>query len=185
MIYQQIQYVRDRDTGYDRENLMMVWTTHDIETNFNPSYPFNYRFADLEFEKKFSTINLISRLSFIFAALAIIITCLGLFGLAAFTAEQRTKEIGIRKVMGATVSGLVLLITKDFSRMVVIAFTISAPLAWWALNIFLERYPYRISIPWWVLPLAGFMALMLTLVIVSTQALRAATSNPANSLRSE
>ena len=87
--------------------------------------------------------------------------------------------------MGATVSGLVLLITKDFSRMVVIAFTISAPLAWWALNIFLERYPYRISIPWWVLPLAGFMALMLTLVIVSTQALRAATSNPANSLRSE
>lgn len=156
-----------------------------VMKKLNPFYPFQYRFADVEFNKKFSTINLISRLSGIFAGLAIIITCLGLFGLAAFTAEQRTKEIGIRKVMGATVSSLVLLITKDFSRLVLIAFCISAPLAWWAMNSFLERYPYHVGVTWWVLPLAGLFAMILTMVIVSTQALRAATSNPSNSLRNE
>jgi putative ABC transport system permease protein len=159
-----------------------------VETIFKkigPSYPFEYRFADVAFDKKFSTISLISRLATLFAFLAIFITCLGLFGLAAFTAEQRTKEIGIRKVMGATVSNLVLLITKDFSRLVILSFVISAPLAWWAMNNFLERYPYRIAIAWWILPLAGLIALLLTLLIVSSQALRAARNNPSQSLRSE
>ena len=125
----------------------------------NPTYPFEFRFADTDFEKKFSTINLISRLATIFATLAIIITCLGLFGLAAFTAEQRTKEVGIRKVMGASVSSLVLLLSKDFSRLVIFSFLISAPLAWWFLNNFLERYPYRISIMWWMLPAVGLLRL--------------------------
>lgn len=159
-----------------------------VETVFKkigPAYPFEYRFADVDFEKKFSTISLISRLATIFALLAILITCLGLFGLAAFTAEQRTKEIGIRKVMGATVTNLVLLITKDFSRLVILSFIISAPLAWWAMNNFLERYPYRIAIAWWILPLAGIVALALALLIVSTQALKAARNNPSRSLRSE
>ncbi len=156
-----------------------------VMKKFNPSYPFSYRFADIEFDKKFSTINLISRLSGIFAALAIIITCLGLFGLASFTAEQRTKEIGIRKVMGATVSGLVLLISKEFTKLVLVAFLIAAPLAWWSLSAFLERYPYRVEIYWWVLPAAGIVALVFALLIVGTQALRAATSNPTKSLRSE
>ena len=151
----------------------------------NPNYPFEYRFADKDFEWKFSDINLISRLATIFASLAILITCLGLFGLAAFTAEQRTKEVGIRKVMGASVSNLVFLISKDFSRLVIFGFLISAPIAWWFLNNFLERYPYRISIAWWMLPLAGLSALVLALIIVSTQALKAAVSSPANSLRSE
>jgi len=160
----------------------------EVESVFKkigPSYPFEYRFANVDFERKFSTISLISRLATLFAFLAIFITCLGLFGLAAFTAEQRTKEIGIRKVMGATVSNLVLLITKDFSRLVILSFVISAPLAWWAMNNFLERYPYRIAIGWWILPLAGLVALLLTLLIVSSQALRAARSNPSQSLRSE
>lgn len=159
-----------------------------VETVFkklNPTYPFEFRFADADFEKKFSTINLISRLATVFASLAIIITCLGLFGLAAFTAEQRTKEVGIRKVMGASVSSLVLLISKDFSRLVIFGFLISGPVAWWFLNNFLERYTYRISIMWWILPLAGATALLLALLIVSTQALRAATANPSQSLRSE
>ncbi len=151
----------------------------------NPTYPFEFRFADTDFEKKFSTINLISRLATIFASLAIIITCLGLFGLAAFTAEQRTKEVGIRKVMGASVSSLVMLISKDFSRLVILGFLISGPIAWWFLNNFLERYPYRITIMWWILPLAGATALLLALIIVSTQALRAARANPSQSLRSE
>jgi len=151
----------------------------------NPTYPFEFRFADTDFEAKFSTINLISRLATIFASLAIIITCLGLFGLAAFTAEQRTKEVGIRKVMGASVSSLVFLISKDFSRLVILGFFISGPIAWWFLNDFLDRYTYRISIMWWILPLAGATALLLALIIVSTQALRAARANPAQSLRSE
>ncbi|MFM7850424.1 MAG: ABC transporter permease, partial [Flammeovirgaceae bacterium] len=151
----------------------------------NPSYPFQYRFADDDFEKKFSSINLISFLAGIFAALAIFITCLGLFGLAAFTSEQRTKEVGIRKVMGASVSSLVLLISKDFSRLVIFAFLISAPLSWWFLNDFLQRYEYRTEVAWWVLLAVGMFALILALIIVSTQALRAAIMNPTKSLRSE
>lgn len=151
----------------------------------NPNYPFQYRFTDVDFEKKFSSINLISRLAGIFAGLAIFITCLGLFGLAAFTAEQRTKEVGIRKVMGASVSSLVLLISKDFSRLVIFAFLISAPVSWWFLNDFLQRYEYRIEVAWWVLLAVGVFALILALVIVSTQALKAAVMNPTRSLRSE
>ena len=151
----------------------------------NPNYPFQFRFADTDFERKFSTINLISRLAGIFAFLAIMITCLGLLGLAAFTAEQRTKEIGIRKVMGASVASLILLVSKDFSKLVIIAFLIFAPLGWWFLNDFLQRYPYRIEISFWILLLVGVFALLLALLIVSTQALRAATANPTKSLRSE
>jgi ABC-type antimicrobial peptide transport system permease subunit len=157
----------------------------EVFKKLNPNYPFEYRFTDVDFEKKFASINLISRLAGIFSSLAIVITCLGLLGLAAFTAEQRTKEIGIRKVMGATVSSLVLLISKDFSRLVFFAFVISAPIGWWFLNNFLARYPYRVQISWWVLVLSGLVALILAILIVSTQALRAATSNPTKSLRSE
>ncbi len=151
----------------------------------NPAYPFEFRFADNDFQGKFSSINLVSRLSFIFAALAIIITCFGLLGLAAFTAEQRTKEIGIRKVLGATVSSIVLLISSDFSKLVLTAFFIAAPIGWWVLTNYLERYPYRVDISGWVLLAAGGLALILALLIVSTQALRAAMSNPTDSLRSE
>ena len=152
---------------------------------YNPAYPFEYKFADEQFAKKFATINMTGSLANLFASLAIIITGLGLFGLAAFTAEQRTEEIGIRKVLGATVSGLVALISKDFSRLVIIAFLVTAPLSWWLLDQYLDRYKYRIDIPWWVFPLTGFIALLFALVIVSTQALRAAYSNPVNSLRDE
>lgn len=151
----------------------------------NPNYPFEFRFADSEFATKFSAINLISRLAGIFASLAIVITCLGLLGLAAFTAAQRTKEMGIRKILGASVASLVVLLSKDFSKLVIIAFFIASPIAWWFLNNFLERYPYRIHIMWWMLPIAGLAALVLALVIVSTQAIKAAVSNPVNSLRSE
>ncbi|MBK7650906.1 MAG: FtsX-like permease family protein [Flammeovirgaceae bacterium] len=157
----------------------------DVFKKYNPDYPFEYRFADEDFEKKFSGINLISRLAGIFAALAIFITCLGLFGMAAFSAEQRTKEIGIRKVMGASVASLMILLTKDFSRLVIIAFVISSPVAWCSINDFLKQYSLRIEVPLWVFPLAGLMALVLTILIVSTQALRAARANPSQSLRSE
>lgn len=156
-----------------------------VMKKINPNYPFAYRFADWAFDQKFGVIDLISRLSSIFAGLAIFITCLGLFGLAAFTAEQRTKEIGIRKVMGATVTNLVALITSDFSKLVFIAFIHFAPLGWWAMNWFLGRYPYRVDIAWWVFPAAGGLALVLAVSIVGMQALRAAVANPTQSLRSE
>lgn len=162
-----------------------VETVQSVFKKFNPTYPLWYRFADSDFEKKFSDINLISRLAGIFASLAIVITCLGLLGLAAFMAEQRTKEIGIRKVMGASVSSLVLLLSKDFSKLVIFAFAVSAPVGWWFINDFLKRYPYRVDVSWWVLAGSGVVALGLALLIVSTQALRAARANPSQSLRSE
>jgi putative ABC transport system permease protein len=151
----------------------------------NPNYPFEYQFTDDVFNKKFASMNLISTLAGIFAALAIGITCLGLLGLAAFTTEQRTKELGIRKVMGATVTSLVLLISKDFTRLVLFALAIAAPIAWWYLNNFLQRYEYRIEMGYWMLGAVGIFALVITIVVVSTQALRAAMANPSRSLRSE
>ncbi len=162
-----------------------VKKVEEVFKKYNPAYPFEYSFADVEFGKKFTTINMISRLASLFASLAIVITGLGLFGLAAFMAEQRTKEIGIRKVMGASVSSLIALMSKDFSRLVFIAFLISSPIAWWLLNQFLLRYPIRVSIPWWVFPLTGLVALLYATLIVSTQAFRAARANPADSLRNE
>lgn len=157
----------------------------DVFKKYGPEYPFEYTFVGVEFQKKFTTINLTSRLASIFAVLAIIITGLGLFGLASFTAEQRIKEIGIRKVLGASVSSIVNLISKDFSLMVIIAFILSAPLSWWAMTKYLERYTIRTEISWWVFPVTGAIALGFALAIVSTQALRAAFSNPVNALRNE
>lgn len=169
--------------------------TNDLQASLNavktvfekhaPAYPFEYRFADQEFQKKFTTINLTSTLASLFATLTIVITGLGLFGLAAFTAEQRTKEIGIRKVMGASVPNLIGLLSKDFSVLVIIAFVLSSPIAWWLLTSYLERYVIRTSVAWWIFPLTGLIALSFALLIVSTQALKAARANPANSLRSE
>ena len=124
-------------------------------------------------------------MALIFSGLAIFITGLGLFGLASFTAEQRTKEIGIRKVMGATVSNLVTLMSKDFAILVVISFIISAPLAWVLLDKYLERYPIRVNLDWWIFAAAGLIAITFALFIVSNQARKAALANPVDSLRSE
>jgi putative ABC transport system permease protein len=156
-----------------------------IFKKYGPAYPFEYKFVDVEFQKKFTTINLTSRLASLFAVLAIVITGLGLFGLAAFTAEQRTKEIGIRKVLGASVTSVVNLISREFSYLVIISFVIFAPLSWWAMNSYLERYKVRTEIAWWIFPLTGAIALIFALLIVSTQALRAAHSNPVKALRNE
>lgn len=174
--------VRLSKTGDLSTNLKKV---ESIFKKYGPAYPFEYTFVNEEFQKKFTTINLTSKLAGLFAILAIIITGLGLFGLAAFTAEQRTKEIGIRKVLGAPVASLVNLIARDFSVLVIIAFVIWAPISWWAMTSYLERYTLRTEISWWIFPVTGAMTLLFALAIVSTQALRAAHSNPVTSLRSE
>ncbi|WKN43713.1 ABC transporter permease [Tunicatimonas pelagia] len=157
----------------------------DIFNKHNPAYPFKYEFADVEFQKKYTIINLTKSLANLFTVLALVITGLGLFGLASYTAEQRTKEIGIRKVLGASVTSIISLMSRDFSRLVIIAFVISAPIAWWALSQYLERYTVRTDIHWWIFPLTGLAALIFALAFVVTQALRAARTNPAKALRSE
>lgn len=156
-----------------------------IFRKYNPAYPFEYRFADVEFDKKFAAFTMIGQLSNAFTLLTLLITALGLFGLASFATEQRSKEISIRKVLGATVSSLVLLITRDFSRLVFIAFVIAAPLGWYFMDQFLQRYTYRVELSVWVPALAGLAALTLTLAIVSAQALKSAVGNPVEALRSE
>ncbi len=152
---------------------------------YNPAYPFDYSFVDVAFQRKFTNINLTRKLATIFAILTIFITGLGLFGLASFTAQQRIKEIGIRKVLGASIASLLTLMSRSFSILVVIAFALSAPLAWWLLNDYLDRYPIRVDIAWWIFPVTGIIALVFALLIVSNQALRAAKTNPAQSLRNE
>ncbi|RAW00720.1 ABC transporter permease [Pseudochryseolinea flava] len=163
-------------------------TLAKIETIFkkyNPAYPFTYAFADEQFDQKFSTIRFIGTMANIFSFLAIVISCLGLFGLAAFTAEKRTKEIGIRKVLGASVTQMVMLLSREFSKLVFIAFLFTAPMAWFAFNMWLNRFPYRIDIHWMIIAGAGIIALALALITVSSQALRAALANPVNALKRE
>lgn len=163
-------------------------TISDMGATFkklNPSYPFEYQFVDDEFAKKFLEVNMVGILVSLFAFLAVLITCLGLYGLAAFSAEQRTKEIGIRKIMGATTGSIVGLLSKDFTRLVIFGFLLAAPVSWWFLNNYLERYTYRIDFSWWIIPAAGTAALLLTLIIVSSQARRVANGNLVESLRSE
>jgi len=151
----------------------------------NPGYPFDYQFIDGDFDQIFKTETLTGTLAGVFASLAIFISCLGLFGLAAYTAERRIKEIGIRKVLGASVSGLAGLLSKDFLKLVCISCLLAFPLALWATHNWLQSYQYRINIHWWVFAAAGAAALLIALVTVSFQAIKAALMNPVKSLRSE
>jgi len=153
--------------------------------NLNPKFPFTYKFSDEEYQKLYKSEQVVSHLARYFAFLAIFISCLGLLGLVIFTAEQRTREIGIRKVLGATVSNVVGLLSKDFLKLVFIANLISWPLGWWAMSKWLQNFEYRTAINWWVFVLAGFAAVLIALVTTSFQAIKAAIANPVKSLRSE
>jgi len=121
----------------------------------------------------------------IFAGLTIVVACLGLFGLARFTAEQRTKEIGIRKVLGATVKGIVSLLSADFLKLVFVAFVIAAPVAWFIMHRWLQDFAYRIGLSWWMFALAAFASILITLITVSFQSVKTALTNPVKSLRTE
>lgn len=147
--------------------------------------PLTYSFVDEEFNNQYSAEQQTGKIFITFAALAIFIACLGLFGLAAYAAEQRTKEIGIRKVLGATVSNITSMLSKDFLKLVVIASIIAFPVAWWAMNKWLQSFAYRIHISWWLFAIAGFTALLIALITVSFQSIKAAIANPVKSLRTE
>ncbi len=151
----------------------------------NPGFPFDYKFIDQQFEQLFKTETLIGKLSSVFSILAILISCLGLFGLAAYTAERRTKEIGIRKVLGASAQNLAGQLSVDFLKLVLISCLIAFPLAWWVMNDWLEGYAYRIKINWSIFLFAGLLAVLIALITVSFQAIKAAMANPVKSLRSE
>ncbi|MET3126046.1 ABC-type antimicrobial peptide transport system permease subunit [Arcicella rosea] len=152
---------------------------------YNPSQPFDYNFVDEEYAKKFGDEVQISKLASTFAVLAIFISCLGLFGLASFVAEQRTKEIGIRKVLGATILNLWQLLSKDFVFLVMLSFLLAAPIAYFFMNSWLKKYEYRSDISWWIFVASGLGALLITLLTVSYQAIKAASANPVKSLRTE
>ena len=151
----------------------------------NPGFPFDYQFADLQFEQLFTAEARIGTFAGIFSLLTVFISCLGLFGLAAYTAERRTKEIGIRKVLGASTAGLASLLSREFLQLVALSCGIAFPLAWWFMNHWLKDYAYRTAIHWWVFALAGAAACGIALLTVSFLAIRAALANPVHSLRAE
>lgn len=151
----------------------------------NPSAPFEFKFVDDEYSAKFANEEKIGKLAGFFASLAIFISCLGLFGLASFVAGQRTKEIGVRKVLGASVFNVWRLLSKDFVILVIIAMLVATPVAWYFMNGWLENYRYRISVSWWIFVFTGCGALLLTLLMVSYQAIKAALTNPVKTLRTE
>ncbi|HLX94072.1 MAG TPA: ABC transporter permease [Puia sp.] len=153
--------------------------------NLNPNFPFSYQFSDLEFSKLYKSEQIVSKLSDYFAFIAILISCLGLFALAAFTAAQRTKEIGVRKVLGASIPNIIAMLSNNFLKLVVVSMVIAFPLAWWAMNKWLENFAYRININSWVFVLAGLATILIALVTVGYQSIRAAVANPVRSLRAE
>ncbi len=177
-----ILYVRIRDGQISQRTLATIGA---VIKKYNPAYPFQYEFVDDQFNELFVSEVQMSKLSGTFATLAIIISCLGLFSLAAYTAERRIKEIGIRKVLGASVSGIAGLLSKDFLQLVAISCLVAFPAAWWIMHNWLQNYEYRINIHWWIFVIAGLSAMVIALVTVSFQAIRAAMANPIKSLRSE
>jgi ABC-type antimicrobial peptide transport system permease subunit len=156
-----------------------------IYKRYNPEYPFEYHFVDEDYSQKFNDEKRTGTLAGLFAALTIFISCLGLFGLATYMAENRIKEIGVRKVLGASVTGIAALLSQDFLRLVLISFVVAAPVAWYAMFKWLQDYSYRVTIQWWVFALAAGLSLGIAILTVSFQAVRAALANPARSLRSE
>jgi putative ABC transport system permease protein len=150
-----------------------------------PGMPFRYFFLNDSFNDMYHNEQRTGTIAIIFAVLAVVIACMGLFGLVTYMAEQRKKEIGIRKVLGATVNNMVLLLSRDFLWLVFIALIVAFPVAWWAMQTWLSDFVYRVQIAWWVFVFSGGIAMLIAFLTVSTQAIKAALANPVKSLRSE
>ncbi|MEM1134744.1 MAG: ABC transporter permease [Bacteroidota bacterium] len=170
------------EAGKTKEAIASLEKIHNL---LNPGYAFSYSFLDDEYDKLYHSEQIISKLTTAFGALAIFISCLGLFGLAMFSAEQRIKEIGIRKVLGASVSSIITLFSKDFLKLVGFSFVVAIPISWFAMREWLQGFAYRIDLAWWIFAFAGALALSIALFTISFQAIKAAIANPIKSLRSE
>ena len=168
-------------TPYDP--ITAIEKIHDVFRKLDPLNPAGSWFVDDSWRYNYRNVNFVGVLAAIFAALAIFLTCLGVVGLAAYTAEQRTKEIAIRKILGATVASLLLLLSNYFVRAAIFAVLISSPIAWLALDNYLQEFYYRIDVPWWVVPAAAFGMLVITLIIVIMQTMKTARANPVNGLK--
>jgi putative ABC transport system permease protein len=152
---------------------------------FAPQRPFEYRFMDEDYNKLYNSELRTAKVFNIFSTIAILLACLGLFGLSAYSAKQKIKEIGIRKVLGASVANITLMLSNSFIKLVLLAFMIATPVAWLVMDKWLQSFAYRISISWWMVALAGIFATVIALVTVSYQAIKAAIANPVKSLRTE
>ena len=164
---------------------MALKMVKNIFDKYNPQYGFDYHFVDKDYEQKFAEEKRTATLSGLFAGLTIFISCLGLFGLATYTAQNRIKEIGVRKVLGASVTNITSLLSKDFLKLVIISFIIASPIAWYAMHNWLQSFSYRIDIEWWVFAITGLLSVVIAIVTVSYQAIKAAIANPIKSLRTE
>jgi putative ABC transport system permease protein len=167
----------------DMKNVLSAVT--GVWKGFSPALPIRYTFLDESFANMYADVQRMGRLFISFAILAISIACLGLFALSAFMTEQRNKEIGIRKVLGASSGSITTLLSKDFAKLIGIAILIASPIAWWAMNSWLQDFAYRIRIHWWLFFVAGLIALLIALITISFQSIKAALANPVESLRSE
>lgn len=175
-------YIRLKPEADIEKSLLQM---QEIIKKYNPAYPFVYQFVDEQFNQMFLSEALIGKLSGIFSTLAIIISCLGLFGLAAYTAERRIREIGVRKVLGASVASITTLLSKDFLKLVGIACLIAFPTAWWVMHNWLQHYQYRVNISWWIFLAAGLSSMLIALITISFQSVKVAIANPIRSLRTE
>ncbi|MDO9376045.1 MAG: ABC transporter permease [Ferruginibacter sp.] len=171
--------MKTAEIGNTVDRVKTVWT------KFTPDYPLEFKFLDANFDRMYHAEDKLRTLLWIFTFIAIFIGCLGLFGLAAYTAERRKKEVGIRKVLGASVQGVVVLLSKDFIKLVLVALLIASPIAWYFMQHWLQDFAYRINIEWWIFLIAGLTALSIAFITVSFQAIRAAIANPVKSLRTE
>jgi putative ABC transport system permease protein len=180
--YASVLYVRIKKRVNTEKAIAQI---ESVMKKDNPLYPFQYRFVDDQFNQLFLGEMLISKLSRVFAVLAICISCLGLFGLAAFTAERRTKEIGIRKVLGAGIMRLAGLLSGEFLKLIAVSSLLAFPVAWYTMHSWLQNYAYHITISWWVFAIAGASSILIAMITISFQTIRAAVVNPIRSLRSE
>ena len=170
------------DPGKTRQALTSLARVYK---NLNPNYPFAYQFVDQEYKKLYSSELIITQLSIVFAVVAIIVSCLGLLGLVMFSAEQRVKEFGVRKVLGASLPQLTTLFASDFLMLIGIAFLIAAPLGWYAMVKWLQGFAYRIELSWWIFALAGIISALIAIATLSYEAVKTAMANPVKSLRAE
>ncbi len=177
-----IMHIRFSGTNRTRDNLAEA---ERIFKKYNPDYPFECKFIDEEYTRKFEEEKVVGKLATCFAGLAIFISCLGLFGLSAYMAENRRKEIGVRKILGDSVSGIVALLSREFLILVLVSFLIAAPLAGWLMNQWLKEFAYRTSMPWWLFVVAAVLTIAIALFTVSFQAIKAATANPVKSIKTE